>query len=75
MKDHAATIAMVLALAMTLITIMVLVFSGKAATDGPLLIQLAGICTGLAGAIAGKQLSGNSGGGNGTTPTPPPSQS
>ncbi len=60
MKDHINTYAMLIGLALLLVTILVLASEGSKA-DGPLLIGIAGSVSTIVGAIAGKQLSAATG--------------
>ena len=56
LRDHMPTVAMLVALAMLLVTLLAQALS-RSANDGPLLIGLGGAVTTIVGAIAGKQIS------------------
>ena len=57
LKDHVATVAMVVSLFLVLVAVVWIVLSGKTASDGPVLVGLVAIAGTLGGAIGGKQLS------------------
>jgi hypothetical protein len=57
LKDHMATVAMVVSLFLVLATVVWIVLSGRTATDGPILVGLVALANTIGGAIAGKQLS------------------
>lgn len=66
-KDHMSTIAMLLALTLMLVTVLVMVLTGKLHDSSPVLLTLVTGVTTIVGAIAGKQLS--------NAPSAPPSGS